>query len=346
MMRTILLAWWSRIEPRRGAGQVRGQAGTALIESLVAIFVMGVGLTSLLTLFPLGVLSMRQATAESRAEASVEALSSAVAAHAQYHGVLPASLSQLTPFLGGDDRYENGADAGYLFSLRGDGSVSAEPAAPGKTGVHRFCKALAQPLEDCTSARALARAREAQQLLRENLLAWTAEVSVDLLLEDPTGQAIPSVRSFISQQSIARGFRQLDADGDGQVSFRELLGSAPTDPVLGRYYAVVAAELELGAGDEDVDALPPVPLAGFVGDPGVVFTFDTLRFLVKRYAAEPRVARILTRRLDAAEAAAASGDEDGKVRLLRAFANRVRAEAGTTLTAQEVRVLTTLALTL
>jgi hypothetical protein len=50
--------------PSRGTWQERGRAtdvGIALVEVLVAIFIMGVGLLSLLTLFPLGALNMAEA---------------------------------------------------------------------------------------------------------------------------------------------------------------------------------------------------------------------------------------------------------------------------------------------
>src|SRR5438270_13029204 len=44
---------------------------TTLIEVLVAIFVMGLGLLALLTLFPLGVMSMAQAVKDDRAAHAV-----------------------------------------------------------------------------------------------------------------------------------------------------------------------------------------------------------------------------------------------------------------------------------
>jgi prepilin-type N-terminal cleavage/methylation domain-containing protein len=47
------------------AGPV-GQSGITLIEVLVAIFVMGIGLLALLTLFPLGALEMAQAIKDER----------------------------------------------------------------------------------------------------------------------------------------------------------------------------------------------------------------------------------------------------------------------------------------
>ena len=49
----------------RAAGPV-GQAGVTLLEVLVAIFVMGIGLLALLTLFPLGALEMAEAIKDDR----------------------------------------------------------------------------------------------------------------------------------------------------------------------------------------------------------------------------------------------------------------------------------------
>jgi hypothetical protein len=51
-----------RLRPVERATQV----GTALLEVLVAIFVMGIGLLALLTLFPLGALSMAEAIEDDR----------------------------------------------------------------------------------------------------------------------------------------------------------------------------------------------------------------------------------------------------------------------------------------
>ena len=63
-----------------GTTTLTSQAGMTLIEVLVAIFVTGIGLLALLTLFPLGALDMAQAVKDDRAAAvaaSAEALSEA-----------------------------------------------------------------------------------------------------------------------------------------------------------------------------------------------------------------------------------------------------------------------------
>ena len=52
-----------------GARECANEAGVALLEVLAAIFVMGVGLLALLTLFPLGALEMAQAIKDDRTAA-------------------------------------------------------------------------------------------------------------------------------------------------------------------------------------------------------------------------------------------------------------------------------------
>src|SRR5690348_1094775 len=46
---------------------MNGRAGFTLVEALVAIFVLAIGLLALLTLFPLGALTMAQAIRDDRA---------------------------------------------------------------------------------------------------------------------------------------------------------------------------------------------------------------------------------------------------------------------------------------
>ncbi len=52
---------------RRGT---RGRAGITLTEILISIMIMGVGLVSLATLFPLGLLRLRAASIRSRSGAA------------------------------------------------------------------------------------------------------------------------------------------------------------------------------------------------------------------------------------------------------------------------------------
>lgn len=333
--------------PRRFPGPDRllrpGTRGLTLVEVLVAIFVMGVGLLALLTLFPLGILSMRQAVNDDRARLSATALSAAVAAYRQQFGVLPGTLADLTPLLGGDDRYEDGEDSGYRFRLDANGSVLAEPAAAGKTAVRSYCKPVDGPLKDCTTLEDLEAAALLQALTRENLLVRAAEASAELLRSDVKGLAPDLVRPFLAARSLQEGFALLDGNGNGQVTLRELTTPLFQDPVLHRYAKDSSEELALGAGDEEIDTLPGVGPNGFPGDPGLVFTLDTLRLLVGRYARPPGAVRALTAHLDRAEWAGLQGKEAVRKAALGAFARQVTALQGKALGEREAEVLLTLA---
>src|SRR4051812_36991761 len=58
----------------------RGRSGITLTEILISIMIMGVGLVSLATLFPLGLLRLRNASRDSRSTLEAESAFSEVAA--------------------------------------------------------------------------------------------------------------------------------------------------------------------------------------------------------------------------------------------------------------------------
>ncbi len=64
-----------------------------------------------------------------------------------------------------------------------------------------------------------------------------------------------------SRETLPRAFGDLDINGDGRVTFTEILnyGGVGSD-VLHDFLAFVGQEMQLGAGGEDVNALPGVSL--------------------------------------------------------------------------------------
>lgn len=329
-----------------GSAAFRECRGVALLEVLLAIFIMGVGSLATLTLFPLGALSMRQAVNEDRAGDDAVTLSAAVADFQNYEHRLPTSFSELTPYLSGDSRFEDGEEDGYSFSMDSTGAVEAEPASPGKTGTRSFLKPLGEALVDTTTPAAIERAREAERIMFEDIRALTAEASADVLRLDTSGEAPGLARSFCTTQPVSFAFGAMDADHDGRISWFELLGPDPDIPRVTLFHARVAHELELGAGDENLDAFPGLTMSAFQGDPGFVYTFDTLRFLVERYVAPGGLRASLLAKLDAAERASASGRTSVKMAQLRAFVSQVQAQLGKAVTAHDAGVLITLAGTL
>jgi prepilin-type N-terminal cleavage/methylation domain-containing protein len=75
---------------------MRHRTGVTLIEVLVSIFIMGVGLLAILTLFPLGAYSMAQAVKDQRcAEAAANADAIAVLRDLRTKAALPGRSSTL-----------------------------------------------------------------------------------------------------------------------------------------------------------------------------------------------------------------------------------------------------------
>jgi hypothetical protein len=97
---------------RSRPGQCTSELGTALIEVLVAIFVMGVGLLALLTLFPLGALEMAQAIKDDR--------TATVAANAAALGVAGEELVGRTATFVRDSLAAGSADPDAAVRLRRD----------------------------------------------------------------------------------------------------------------------------------------------------------------------------------------------------------------------------------
>jgi competence protein ComGC len=252
----------------------RNADGTALVEVLTAILIMGVGLLSMLALFPVGLLTMRRAVQEDRAGASADRLAHALAALQIEHGTSPASLKDLTPYLQGDGRYADGEDNGYLFVLDA-GSLTAVPAAPGKTGVRHFCIKLGS-VYDCTRSEDLLLAQASEWRMRLGLMQSAGLAAMEIFASDESGRARALAPAYLQSDKARRAaFDLIDRDDDGLVTFRELLEVAAPNTVLARFFSQVRIQLELGAGDEDIDTLPGVGPSVLTGNALALFSFST-----------------------------------------------------------------------
>jgi type II secretory pathway pseudopilin PulG len=97
----------------------RGRAGITLTEILIAIFIMGIGLVSLATLFPIGLLRLREAQRQSRSAYLVESAAADAAARGLFNRdsfTYSDLLNQLGPY-----------PFWYLSPLNPDGSGRFNP---------------------------------------------------------------------------------------------------------------------------------------------------------------------------------------------------------------------------
>jgi len=99
------------VRPRQFVINWRSRSGVTLVEVLVAILITGVGLLALLTLFPLGALSMARAVRDDRAAAVA---ASAVAISQQGAALLSRTEDLIA------DTFANGPDAQKTAELRAD----------------------------------------------------------------------------------------------------------------------------------------------------------------------------------------------------------------------------------
>ncbi len=335
---------------QRSAGRnvryTRCRRGVTLLEVLAGIMNMGVGMLAVLSLFPLGALSMRRSVNESRAAADTSALSGAIVSFRTNQLRLPTSIAELAPYLGANVALADAKEDGYGFSMDATGAVTAAPAVPGKTGTRWFRKPIGGPVADITSSAALQRSKAAEKILMDDVRALVAEASSDVLRLDTTGQAPFLARQYCLSQPISGIFASMDANHNARVSWQELLAPDPLIARITLFRSRVGTKLQLGAADEHVDAFPGLQLSSFQGDPGFVYTFDSLRFMVNRYLPVGSLRTNLIAKLNAAEAEAIAGHLSQKRALLSSFTQTVRAQQGVALTAAQVGVLTMLAATL
>jgi len=68
-------------------------------------------------------------------------------------------------------------------------------------------------------------------------------------------------RSLESEGTLTRAFGNLDVNGDGRVSFTDLMNyNGAGAGVINPFIAIIGREMELGAGGEDISTLPGVTL--------------------------------------------------------------------------------------
>lgn len=99
-------------------------------------------------------------------------------------------------------------------------------------------------------------------------------------------------------------------------------------------------------GIDSVDQLPQLDLEDVTPNPGLLFSYESLRNLHACYISSAGVANALNAKVDAAEAAEQRGNQNAKAGALNAYQNQVRAQTGKAITADHARVLLSISQTL
>jgi type II secretory pathway pseudopilin PulG len=333
------------------------RSGITLVEVLVAIFIMGIGLLALLTLFPLGAISMAQQVQADRAASNLRSIADAMHAHYELYSRFPARLADIFPAA----KYpSSGAKDGYkVFAQRLEASSATILNEPGVPGVHGIYTAVAyvgrsagKPVTQIIltpTPGALDGIRKLHEKLLDAAARGVSEL-IGLLPASEQAMLYQSLMPYLGQMTNAQGFPLLQgADGKvSLVSIRDKL-AAQGDPairsVLAEFWERVARALHLGEYGQDWERLPG--LSAISGNASTsLFSFVALRQLTTTYVTDLGLLNELTGHLGVAEQAAIQGLIQQKELALAAYVDLVRRNAGVRVPAGQANTLVHIASTL
>src|SRR5262249_37419521 len=107
----------------------------------------------------------------------------------------------------------------------------------------------------------IAGAESARAQMFDNIRDRAVETLFKLFLGRSAADVRDVSRSLESEGTLTRAFGSLDVNGDGRVSFTDLMNyNGVGADVINPFIAIIVREMELGAGGEDISTLPGATL--------------------------------------------------------------------------------------
>ena len=270
------------------------QSGFTLLELVAVIAIIAILIGVLLP----AAQKVREAANERQCTVKLRRIATAQKAFFQTHGTYSGSFEELglsAEFPCSDAVCTARQNNGYLYELALDPSggiwrATGTPAAVGKTGSATFTI-------DQSEVLASAPIQEAQTVHRQmfdNINARALQTMFQLI-HDQQSNLSQIIRGLEAPDTPPSAFRQLDVNGDGIVTFTEIInyGGIGSD-ALHDWFFNFSQELRLGAGGEDVNALPGVTL-DMLASPSMssnVMTFDAdINNGISKLSSDPIAAR-------------------------------------------------------